>query len=817
MVCATRKVSVMNRIALLTSWILACSSVFAGPANFRVAVPVWPQGLERTMNANVRFVSKFTSSAEGRAVLRVTGSSFYRIRLNDEHVGYGPARGPKDFFRVDEWPLDLLGGSNSLEIDATVYNCNTYYTAMHSGFLQAEVVTEDGRILSATGRGDDFSATDTERVERVPRYSYQRGFTEVYHFDGKPRRNLLLGECPRVKLLPRRVSYPKFELNESLRLVARGEMVLTNAPCKDLEFLCPTERRPDRRWYLKDEFSRSAVFDVTGRVFSAGTSVDGEGFPVRLAENGAVLLDAGINDCGFFGATVVVHHPGRLVLVFDEVLVDGRVDPWRMDCANAVEWIFENPGTYAIETMEPYVWRYANLYVCGGADLTVSRAFVRTYKNPDTGRAKFRCSDHDIERIFEAAKETFAQNAVDGFTDCPSRERAGWLCDSFFMGRVARFLTGNVESERLFLENYLLPESFENLPAGMVPMCYPSDHPNGEFIPNWALWLILEVEEFLSRSGDRSFVDAMRPRLEGIVAYLDNFSDENGLLRELRSWVFIEWSAANKLTQDLNYPSNMLWAEALDAMDRLYGRPDLAAKARKARESIRQQSWTGSWFCDNACFEPNGSLKTTGFCTETCQYYAYYFKTVTPEAQSGLWNVLLKEFGPNRRLTHKYAEIWPSNAFIGNYLRLELLSRTGQIRQLLDEMKGYFLYMAERTGTLWEHNGTQASCDHGFASHVVVALYRDILGVRMIDYEKKTISVNPPLGLALTWCEGEIPVSDKDLANVSWVLGQNGHPEVTVKLPVGWSVCKCARDTAAVASFKPRLRRVSEMMVSCGR
>ena len=67
----------------------------------------------------------------------------------------------------------------------------------------------------------------------------------------------------------------------------------------------------------------------------------------------------------------------------------------------------------------------------------------------------------------------------------------------------------------------------------------------------------------------------------------------------------------------------------------------------------------------------------------------------------------------------KYPEIWPSNAFIGNYLRLKLLERAGCGRQILDETKGYFTYMAERTGTLWENDTTSASCNHGFASCAV--------------------------------------------------------------------------------------------------
>lgn len=39
-------------------------------------------------------------------------------------------------------------------------------------------------------------------------------------------------------------------------------------------------------------------------------------------------------------------------------------------------------------------------------------------------------------------------------------------------------------------------------------------------------------------------------------------------------------------------------------------------------------------------------------------------------------------------------------------------------------LRGYFDYMAIQTDTLWEHDSVQASCNHGFASHVLVWLDR---------------------------------------------------------------------------------------------
>lgn len=51
---------------------------------------------------------------------------------------------------------------------------------------------------------------------------------------------------------------------------------------------------------------------------------------------------------------------------------------------------------------------------------------------------------------------------------------------------------------------------------------------------------------------------------------------------------------------------------------------------------------------------------------------------------------------------------------------LELLLREGEYQQLLRECIGYFEYMADRTGTLWENQTDHASCNHGFASYAAV-------------------------------------------------------------------------------------------------
>ena len=691
------------------------SAVFAD-VGFDRAVPIWAKGRATEMNCNLGFFSEFEAAADKDAVLRLAGSGIARVWLNGEFAAYGPARGPKGFFRVDEWKLKVRPGRNTVAVETAAYNVDSYYLMNLPGFLQAEIV-QDGKVLASTG--NDFAVKDlVHRVKKCSRYGYQRPFGEAYRLKpatdawrtkGIPVADRLETERrPQVKFLPRGMPYPEFKI--------RPMSVIGRSPVK--EIVNPRYRKtwweqavesPDRRFgYLRDE----REIDL---------------FRFQQEFTGGAMYDLGLNDTGFIALEVDCTRPGRVAVVFDEILDGGDINPVRYGCANIVLWDLLEPGRYALESFEPYTLRYARVAFLE-AEGDILSAGMREYKNPDAYRAVFRSSDAGMNAIFEAARETYAQNAVDVFTDCPGRERAGWLCDSFFTARASLLFTGSVQAERTFLENYLLAEDFAPVPEGMVPMCYPADQRDGNFIPNWSMWMILELEEYLKRSGDRAMIDAFRPRVMGLIGFYAKYLNSDGLLEKLPKWVFVEWSKANHLVQDVNYPSNMTYAEVLDVVARLYGMPEFAAQAAKVRETVRRQSWTGKWFCDNAVRQNDGTLKLSGECTETCQYYAFFFRTATKELYPELWRTLVDDFGPRRKKTKLHPEIWPSNAFIGNYLRLECLSREGLSDRIRDEIAGYFMYMAERTGTLWEYDSTAASCNHGFASHAAVYLVRDLGG-----------------------------------------------------------------------------------------
>jgi len=149
--------------------------------SFISAKPIWPAGRDREMNLFVGFRAAFKKPVGGKTVLRITGSTVYRIFLNGNFVGYGPARAAHGYYRVDEWGLGDLGNENIVAVEVAGYNVNSYYLLDQPAFVQAEVVANGQVLASTAGKGAFFEASILkERVQKVQRYSFQRPFSEYY-------------------------------------------------------------------------------------------------------------------------------------------------------------------------------------------------------------------------------------------------------------------------------------------------------------------------------------------------------------------------------------------------------------------------------------------------------------------------------------------------------------------------------------------------------------------------------------------------------------------------------------------------------------
>lgn len=634
------------------------------------------------------------------ASIAVIAKYTYNLFINGAFVCYGPARTADGYARIDRIDISrfLTQAENVISLYCLSVETKTLCFAAGASFLGCEL-TLDGRTVDARA----FSCyLMNDRVDRVERMSAQRGYVEVYEQSAD---RTAFADCKSVRLSPRKTP----------QLLERRVPFSRNERVSGTEFArgCVTFDNPHPWGACLVNFLSDCTDGDFYPLKDCRTVLYRELEQMRFHPNAAgkcryISYDLGQTYSGKIEIRLNVAQDTNLWVTYDDLLTDGCVFFGREQIIHGLKWTLKK-GNYTLHSAEVYAMRYLSLIFDGNA--AAIRVSVITVENPAWKEVSF--ADAKLAQIYRAAQRTFRQNAYDLYTDCPSRERAGWLCDSYFTAKAERFFTGDNSVERNFLENYLLYDGAAFPHKGILPSCFPSvpKHPN-DFIPNWILWFLVELGDFVARTGDLAFALRFRDKITDILAYFRAFENEYGFLENLQGWVFLEWSKANDFMDGVNFPSNMLYYGALRSAGTLLDDRQLLEKASALREAIRAFSFDGDYFYDNA-LRTGTTLTRTEYISETCQYFAAFFD-IAPDRDAFV-EKLAEKFSPFAAPQDPFC---PSPMFIGYVLRLSLLFDAGAYRQLLAECREKFLPMAERTGTIWEFFDESASCNHGFGSIV---------------------------------------------------------------------------------------------------
>ena len=193
---------------------------------------------------------------------------------------------------------------------------------------------------------------------------------------------------------------------------------------------------------------------------------------------------------------------------------------------------------------EPFVWspqftyhgfRYVEIEgVRSAEEVSVESVFVHQAVAP---RTEFRCSDDFLNRLFRAGQISSLSNFFYLVSDCPSREKLGWLNDAHMSAE--QFLT-NFEAEKL-LRKWLTDIHDAMREDGALPGIVPTpawgyEWGNGPLsdgalfeIP-YRIWLHTHNAEPLLAS---------LPYFDRYLAYLDGMRDSDGFL----SFGLDDWAA----------------------------------------------------------------------------------------------------------------------------------------------------------------------------------------------------------------------------------------------------------------------------------
>lgn len=692
---------------------------------FLKAIPVFAEQKETELN--YQLILKANVEDLRNTELKVTAFSFYRLTVNGNFVSFGPARAAEGYARVDTVALGnyhIPGRMNEIVIEVAGYFCHSLSTVRQPSFVVAEL-TRGEEVILATGR--DFEGyCSCRRLRTVERYSKQRHFGEIWDYTepncfADANRVLLVPASNQPKYLPRRVPNPTYAIVETEGFSSAGHFRYDESrPCMPNRYSGGEMSLEQGQYYEPNLISRPYAW-IQKQAFSQTMGVGD--FPVQLSAGEYVIVDFKKIQAGFLRWSATAQEACDVVVGFSELCSPNRFEFSNINCQNVIEYFLPAGEKITTQSFEPYTCRAAIVMVRKGS-MVLDSFGVRTFEFDCSRMIKREIKDPELAKIYEAAERTFAHNAVDLYSDCPSRERAGWLCDSFFTGRVEYFLTGETRVEDAFLENFRLCPQHPQLPEGALPMCYPADVPlnnHSKFIPQWNMWYVMEVKEYLTERNTTVDREIYRDSIYGILNFLAKYENADGLLQNLPSWNFVEWSTANEWVKDVNYPTNFLYSAVLAAAGELYEDAALLEKSAKVQRVTREKAFDGEVFVDHAVLDENGVLKNTRNSSEAGQYYAILFGDLDlNDPKYGK----LKEYVGNSFATFNTEGrgFVPVNAFIGLYLRICSLMMLGERDLLRADLKSFFGGMVASTGTLWEYKQLKGSHDHGFASLAAIAI-----------------------------------------------------------------------------------------------
>lgn len=664
-------------------------------------------------------------------VLKVCAADFFRVLIDGKFICYGPSRTAAGYSRIKE--INIPTGAKRLIVEVLGYNVSCFCCDRQLPFFGAEALSLGSVVYSTC----DFTCgRDLSYDRNVSKYSSQRGFVEKYDLNKrgvKPVKPYGVKAPVIIDGLKETSDYGGIDFS-------RGESLPFNGFRNVI--------KPN--WMDRKEF------------FTVKKPFDFDADFIDLVDKGGYTF----NDfklksvhTGFIKVEVDAKTPTRLFFVMDEL--DINESGFRRSGCNDVFVVDVPRGKSSVTTFEPYSLKYVKAIYKGVADIKLT---MITLENNRTVTVNIKGNDK-LDAIVNAARQTFNQNVTDIFMDCASRERAGWLCDSYFMGFAENLFMKNNDVERAFLENILIAKT-EELDKNMLPKCFPAQHrntayyegKNNLYIPNWAMFFVLELKAYFDRTGDKSLVDLAKNRVYGLIEFLDKYLNEYGLLENLEGWVFVEWSVCNEkeYLKGVNFPTNILFAATLDCISSLYGDRALKERANAVKKVVKELAFCGEFLVDNAIRVDGKLTPCKDHLSETCQYYALFFGL---ELSYDFKRKMIEKFGP-KRADDVCPKVGKSNMFIGNYLRFFWLLEEGENDRFIDEAIAAFYPMATTTGTLWEHNESRASCNHGFASVLVWLIFKALTGFTWIKDGKPKFSKKPKTDYAI-----EIIYDGKPLVN----------------------------------------------------
>ncbi len=421
----------------------------------------------------------------------------------------------------------------------------------------------------------------------------------------------------------------------------------------------------------------------------------------------------------------------------------------------------------------PYGFRYVHVIPVHG-NVTVG-SVTMDYEWKDVPvRGSFRCSDEELNRIWDVSVHTLALTCREVFIEGIKRDHWVWSGDAVQSFLMNYYVFGDYDGCRETLWTI----------RGKDPV---KMHLNS--IMDYTFYWFDAVEKYRLYSGNADIAKQIYPRMKSLMAYVIGRLDENGRPADQPGdWIFIDWAnAALPNRGGVTSFEQMLFVRALEAsagIARAAGAEAdaaaYAARATKLRKEIIPLFWN----------EEKGGLmhllKKDGTLDPMLTRYPNMFGLFFDYFDAAQKTRVVKDVLLNDNVLKIQTPYM-------RFYELESMCALGMQEQVTKEIKDYWGGMLKLGATsFWElYNPTKSglqhyamygrpfgkSLCHAWGASPVYLFGRYYLGVTPTSPGFKTYEVKPNLG-GLDWIEGDVPTP---WGKIHVRADRNGHTVTEIR------------------------------------
>ena len=388
----------------------------------------------------------------------------------------------------------------------------------------------------------------------------------------------------------------------------------------------------------------------------------------------------------------------------------------------------------------------------------------------------FKCSNDLFNSVYELINWSIKSNLASVATDCPHREKLGWLEQTHLMGNSIKYI---YDIHNLY--DKIINDMIEaQLVNGLVPDIAPEYVP---FVagfrdsPEWGSACIILPWDLYEWYGDLNAVRKAYPMMKGYLGYLESMSDNYILSHGLGDWYDLgpKFPGEAQLTPKAVTATSIFFYDArlLSEMAILIGKDEDAVSFKNLAKNIRSAF-------NREFFNAETKVYSTG--SQTAYSMPLFFGMVDDSLKKEVVSNLVKSINENKKaltagdIGYRYLlRVLEQEGYSG--LIFEMNSRT--------DVPGYGYQLSKGATSLTESWAglKEVSNNHMMLGHLMEWFFSGIGGIRQMPGSKAYdhILISPEIIGNLTWAETSFQ-SVHGVISSSWQKNDKSFT-LTVRIP----------------------------------